>query len=69
VISSNGFDSNDISSISLFGSHDNIINDNLMLSSLNEIFVDTKSTNTSLTSNHFTRSFGVDINIGKWGKI
>ncbi len=42
VISNNTFDSNDISSISLFGSHDNIINDNLISSSLNGIFVDTK---------------------------
>jgi parallel beta-helix repeat protein len=69
VISNNTFDSNDISSISLFGSHDNIINDNLISSSLNGIFVDTKSTNTSLNSNHFTRSFGVDINIGNGGKF
>ena len=69
VISNNTFDSNDISSISLFGSRDNIINDNLISSSLNGIFVDTKSTNTSLNSNHFTRSFGVDINIGNGGKI
>jgi len=69
VISNNTFDSNNISSISLFGSHDNIINDNLISSSLNGIFVDTKSTNTSLNSNHFTRSFGVDINIGNGGKF
>lgn len=69
VISSNWFDSNDISSISLFGSHDNIINDNLISSSLNGIFVDTKSTNNSLKSNHFTRNFGVDINIGNGGKF
>ena len=69
VISNNTFDSNDISSISLFGSRDNIINDNLISSSLNGIFVDTKSTNTSLNSNHFTRSFGVDINIGNGGKF
>ncbi len=69
VISNNTFDSNDISSISLFGSHDNMINDNLISSSLNGIFVDTKSTNTSLNSNHFTRSFGVDINIGNGGKF
>ena len=69
VISNNAFDSNDISSISLFGSHDNIINGNLISSSLNGIFVDIKSTNTSLNSNHFTRSFGVDINIGNGGKF
>ena len=50
-------------------SHDNIINNNLISSSLNGIFVDTKSTNTSLKSNHFTRSFGVDINIGNGGKF
>ena len=41
----------------------------LYLASLNGIFVDTKSTDTSLNSNHFTRSFGVDINIGNGGKI
>ena len=69
MISNNTFDSNDISSISLFGSHDNIVNDNLISSSLNGIFVDTKSTNTSLNSNQFTRSFGVDINIGNGGKF
>ena len=39
VISNNAFDSNDISSISLFGSRDNVINDNLISSSLNGIFV------------------------------
>ena len=69
VISNNAFDSNDISSISLFGSHDNSIKDNLISSSLNGIFVDTKSTNTTINSNHFTRSFGVDINIGNGGKF
>jgi parallel beta-helix repeat protein len=67
AISNNRFDSNDISSISLFGSHNNIINDNHVSSSLNGIFVDTKSTNASLNSNQFTRSFGVDINIGNGG--
>ena len=36
---------------------------------LNGIFIDTKSTYTSLNSNHFTRSFGVDINIGNGGKF
>jgi parallel beta-helix repeat protein len=69
VISNNVFDSNDISSISLLGSHNNIVDDNLISSSLNGMFVDTKSTNTSLNSNHFTRSFGVDINIGNGGKF
>jgi parallel beta-helix repeat protein len=69
VISNNTFDSNDISSISLLGSHNNIVDDNLISSSLNGMFVDTKSTNTSLNSNHFTRSFGVDINIGNGGKF
>lgn len=69
MISNNTFDSNDISSISLFGSRDNMLNDNLISGSLNGIFVDTKSTNTSLNSNHFTRSFGVDINIGNGGKV
>ena len=34
IISNNIFDSNDISSISLFGSHDNTINDNLISSRL-----------------------------------
>ena len=61
AISNNWFDSNDISSISLFGSHDNIINGNYISSILNGIFVDTKSTNATLNSNQFTRSFGVDI--------
>jgi parallel beta-helix repeat protein len=69
VISNNRFDSNDISSISLFGSHNNIINDNHVSSSLNGIFVDTKSTNATLNANQFTRSFGVDINIGNGGKF
>jgi hypothetical protein len=46
-----------------------MLNDNLISGSLNGIFVDTKSTNTSLNSNHFTRSFGVDINIGNGGKV
>ncbi len=68
-ISNNRFDSNDISSISLFGSHNNIINDNHVSSSLNGIFVDTKSTNATLNANQFTRSFGVDINIGNGGKF
>lgn len=69
AISNNRFDSNDISSISLFSSHDNMINGNHISSSLNGIFVDTKSTNTTLNSNQFARSFGVDINIGNGGKF
>ena len=69
VISNNRFDSNDISSISLFDSDNNIINDNHVSSSLNGIFVDTKSTNATLNANQFTRSFGVDINIGNGGKF
>jgi len=69
AILNNRFDSNDISSISLFDSHNNIINDNHVSSSLNGIFVDTKSTNATLNANQFTRSFGVDINIGNGGKF
>lgn len=69
AISNNRFDSNDISSISLFSSHDNMINGNHISSSLNGIFIDTKSTNATLNSNQFTRSFGVDINIGNGGKF
>ena len=60
----NFFDSNDIAAISLFESYDNIIENNVISSSLNDIFIDNKSDNITINANAFTRNFGVEVNIG-----
>src|SRR5690606_22277067 len=63
-ISTNSFDSNDISGISLFGSYNDIVDNNLISSSLNGIFLDANSNNITINANMFTRNFGVEINLG-----
>lgn len=68
-ISSNYFESNDISAISLFFSDNNTLSNNSISSSLNGIYIDPKSTNITTDSNQFYRSFGVDINLGNGGKF
>ena len=69
VVLNNFLDSNDIAAISLFESYDNIINNNLISSSLNGIFIDDKSDNITISSNAFTRNFGVEVNIGNGKEI
>lgn len=68
-ISKNYFESNDISAISLFKSKYNILRNNSISSSLNGIYLDSKSQNNTIDANGFYRSFGVDINLGNGGKI
>ncbi|WP_159357428.1 NosD domain-containing protein [Candidatus Nitrosocosmicus agrestis] len=68
-ISNNYFESNDISAISLFTSKNNTLNNNSISSSLNGIYLDPESQNITIDSNRFSRSFGVDINLGNGGKI
>jgi len=69
LVSANFFDSNDISGISLFDSHNDKIINNSISSSLNGIFVDTNSNNITINSNTFTRNFGVEINLGDGKEI
>jgi len=64
IISANSLDSNDMSSISIFGSYGDKITNNFISSSLNGMFMDTKSNNITINSNIFTRNFGVEINLG-----